>query len=130
MLFISQVDAALEYALEHCLKVRPPQPLKLVAKKLREWDEAVNGEWALRAECEAVFSKLPADATDGLLDVTKINAALQSTPKTAELMPTDLNIDLGSKVSLADWLLAFKANADTNAEATKAVLGVYASYRR
>ena len=49
-----QVDAALEYALESTLQVRPAKPLMLVAQKLREWDDAVNGKWPLRSESEAV----------------------------------------------------------------------------
>ena len=79
-----QVDAALEYALEATLAERPVKPLKLVAAKLREWDAAVNGDWPLRREAEAVFARADADAS-GHLDLAEMTAMRQD-PKFAELV--------------------------------------------
>ena len=72
-----QVDAALEFALEATLQERPKKPLVLVSKKLREFDAAVNGDWELRPECEAVFNRADADGS-GMLNLTEIHAMRQS----------------------------------------------------
>ena len=72
-----QVDAALEFALEGTLQARPKKPLLLVAEKLREWDAAVNGDWELRAECEAVFARADVDGS-GALDLSEISTMRQS----------------------------------------------------
>lgn len=79
-----QVDAALEYALEATLGERPVKPLQLVAAKLREWDAAVNGDWPLRREAEAVFGRADADGS-GHLDLTELTA-MREDPKFAELV--------------------------------------------
>lgn len=121
-----QVDTALEYAVEATLGERPAKPLLMVAAKLREWDAAVNAEWPLRREAEAVFSRADVDSS-GSLDMSEISAMRQD-PKFAELMLNNLDTDLSGKVSLAEWLLAMKANADKSEESTKAMLQLYDDY--
>lgn len=160
-----QVDAALEYALEATLGERPVKPLQLVAAKLREWDAAVNGDWPLRREAEAVFGRADADGS-GHLDLTELTA-MREDPKFAELvrctrrhpsgkpplsepalayvlhsrrrsphiasnlemqMLNNLDIDLSGKVSLAEWLLAMKANVEKSEESTRAMLQLYDDY--
>ena len=81
-----QVDAALEYALEATLQVRPAKPLLLVAQKLREFDDAVNGKWPLRTECEAVFARADADGS-GMLDLAEMTA-MRASAEYGELVRT------------------------------------------
>ena len=121
-----QVDAALEYALESTLQVRPAKPLMLVAQKLREWDDAVNGKWPLRSESEAVFARADADGS-GQLDLAEMTA-MRASAEYGELMLTNLDMSLDGKVSMAEWLIAMKANVDKNEEATKKMLELYDAY--
>ena len=82
----AQVDAALEYALEQAIGERPKRPLALVAEKLRQWDDAINGTWALKRRAEQVFSQATADGSD-TLDVAELVAMRQS-PEYKEQMLT------------------------------------------
>ena len=118
-----QVNAAMEFAMEATLAERPPKPLPYVAAKLREWDAAVNGNWPLRPEAEAVFARADADQS-GELDMSELEQIRQS-PKFAEIMLNNLDVDLSGKVSLTEWLLAMKANADKSEDATRKMLQMY-----
>lgn len=43
-------------------------------------------------------------------------------------MLNNLDIDLSGKVSLAEWLLAMKANVEKSEESTRAMLQLYDDY--
>ena len=43
-------------------------------------------------------------------------------------MLNNLDVDLSGKVSLAEWLLAMKANAEKSEESTRAMLKLYDDY--
>lgn len=124
-----QVDAALEYALEALVLTadRPSKPLLHVAKKLREWDECVNGKWPLRGEAERVFVRADVDKS-GELDLSELTEMRQSETY-AGLMLADVDVDLSGKVSLQEWLLMVKGNVDrVGEEATRKMLELYDAY--
>ena len=43
-------------------------------------------------------------------------------------MTSNLDMSLDGKVSMAEWLIAMKANVDKNEEATKKMLELYDAY--
>ena len=43
-------------------------------------------------------------------------------------MLTNLDMSLDGKVSMAEWLIAMKANVDKNEDATKQMLALYDAY--
>lgn len=43
-------------------------------------------------------------------------------------MSTNLDVNMSGKVSLSEWLVAMKANADKSADATREMLALYDEY--
>ena len=71
------MNTLMRFFIRSAQEARPKKPLLLVAEKLREWDAAVNGDWELRAECEAVFARADVDGS-GALDLSEISTMRQS----------------------------------------------------
>ena len=120
----AQVDSALEFALEGVLKDRPNKPLTLLAKKLRQWDDAINGQWPLRAESEKVFTKADKDGS-GQLNLAELTA-LREDPTFSAMVLQDSDTDLSGSISLQEWLLMMKGNLDRMGEGpTKKLLEAF-----
>ena len=115
-----QVDQALEFALEKAIAERPVKPLSLVAAKLRLWDDAVNGSWALRQRSTEVFHKADFD-NSGHLDLAELGRLLGS-EEFAQAMLKSLDVDSNQTVNLAEWLIYMKENYEVSKEATATLL--------
>lgn len=56
----------------------------LVAEKLRDWDDAVNGTWPLKVEAEAVFHRADVD-NSGSLELGELSQLKSSMDDTEQV---------------------------------------------
>ena len=113
-----QVDAALEFALEELVSVRPPDPLAFVAATLREFEAGAYGGWALRAKAGEVFALLETFAA-----VDLDGPALAAAREADELGPLGGALAGEGACSCAEWLLRVYRAAAADEAGSEAALG-------